>query len=483
MNSGLNQLKSWKNKLFIKRLIQAFPEAEVFLVGGCVRDALLDRPTKDHDLVVRNVSKTDLEKFLKKHGRVNLVGKRFGVFKFVPKNWTGGEIDIALPRTERSITLSGVYKDFKINSNARLNIKDDLSRRDFTMNAMAFNIVSQELVDPFGGLKDLQNKKVKTVGKADKRFQEDYSRMLRAIRFACQLSFKIDQKTWNAIKVKVKNLNKEVEGQKVVPNEIIAGELNKALVANPVRAVDLLDKSGVIKILMPELLAMKGCPQPKKWHKEGDVWKHTVLALEKLNDKKFKREFPDKNISAEIIWGLLFHDLGKPFTIRKTDRLRFHGHDEVSAKKFGEIAKKLKLSAAGLDIEKIKILIARHMLPATANIPKMKDTTIEKYFYNKDFPGDELLMLVFADISASIQENGKPDYSEYKKIIQRIKKIGGKDRKSLPKPLIDGHDIIKSLKIKPGPKVGKLINLTREAQLKGRIKTKAQALSFLRKNV
>lgn len=481
MHSHLQELKSWKNKQFVKKLLQAFPQAEVFLVGGCVRDAFLNRPTKDYDLVVRNVSKISLEKFLKNHGQVSLVGKRFGVFKFIPKNWTTEEIDIALPRTEHSLNFSGVYKDFQIKSDARLEIQDDLSRRDFTINALAFNVTTDELVDPFRGLEDLQNKKIKTVGAADQRFQEDYSRMLRAIRFACQLNFKIEANTWRTLKTKIKNLNRKINGQQIVPYEVIASELSKSLQANPVQAVKLLDQSGVMKTLMPELLKMKGCPQPRKWHREGDVWKHTLLALGKLGTKSFQKEFPGKKIPAEVIWGLLFHDLGKPFTIRKTDRLRFNGHDNISAEKFEELAKKLKLSAAGVDIDKTKTIIAKHMLPATADIPKMKDTTIEKYFYNKNFPSEELLMLIYADISASLQNNGQPDFSDYKKMTARIKKIGGQNKKSLPKPLVTGHDIMKALNIKAGPRVGRLIELAREAQLKGKVKTKKQSINYLQK--
>lgn len=139
MKSYETKLKTWKNKPFIKQLMRTFPQAEVFLVGGVVRDTILGRETKDIDLVVRNVSKKDLEKFLAKQGKVNLVGKNFGVFKFKPKGWKDGDIDIALPRTEHSLNMTGAYKDFKIQSNAKLNIEADLSRRDFTINAMAFN--------------------------------------------------------------------------------------------------------------------------------------------------------------------------------------------------------------------------------------------------------------------------------------------------------------------------------------------------------
>ncbi len=256
------------------------------MVGGAVRDAILGRPTKDYDFVVRGVSKAELQKFLASQGKVNLVGKRFGVFKFRPKGWVGEEIDIALPRTEHSIGLTGAYRDFKINSNASLKIEDDLSRRDFTINAMAFRLAptsyklipTSYLIDPFNGLNDLRKGIIRTVGNPDTRFREDYSRMLRAIRFACQLDFEIETKTWKSVIKNIINLNKKIGGERVVPPEVIAKELVKAVSHNPVWAIELLDKSGAVKQLFPELLRSKKCPQPKKFHNEGDCWTHTILA-------------------------------------------------------------------------------------------------------------------------------------------------------------------------------------------------------------
>src|SRR3989338_8150353 len=261
MNDYQKQLKAWQAKPFIKQLKKQLPQAEIFLVGGAVRDIILGRETKDFDFVIRNVSKKNLEKFLLKLGKVNLVGKKFGVFKFRPRGWQGEDIDIALPRTEHSIGMTCGSRDFKIQSNAKLKIEDDLSRRDFTINAMAWDINQSKLIDPFNGLSDLKNKIIKTVGKAELRFKEDYSRMLRAIRFAVQLNlpagkagFEIESKTWQTIKKSIQNLNKKINGEWVVAREIIAKELTKAISAQPVLALELLDKSNTLKHLMPELL-------------------------------------------------------------------------------------------------------------------------------------------------------------------------------------------------------------------------------------
>ncbi|OGY45343.1 MAG: hypothetical protein A2729_00715 [Candidatus Buchananbacteria bacterium RIFCSPHIGHO2_01_FULL_39_14] len=500
MNPCQKQLQNWSNQPFAKQLARRYPKAEIFLVGGAVRDLMLDRPTKDFDFVIREVNKNDLENFLKKFGKVDLVGKRFGVFKFKPRGWTGEEIDIALPRTEHSLNFSGAYRDFKIQSKANLKIEDDLSRRDFTINAMAIkisqistpkahppraeNLKSQNyLVDPFGGLNDLNKKIIRTVGKPELRFKEDYSRMLRAIRFACQLNFQIESKTWQVIKKQIKNLNKKIADERVVAYEIIAKELTRAFSANPVLALELLNKSGAIKNLFPELLKMKNCPQPKNWHSEGDVWTHTILALTKLNSTALIKEFDKKIPSAEVIWSLIFHDLGKPFTITHEDRIRFSGHEIVSVKKFREISEQLKLASTGLNVDVVEKIIAKHMILAGNTVSEMKDTTIEKYFFNPNFPGTELLMAIYADILATVPPNGQPDFSNYKKLKNRINKIKKTTRAKnvLPKPLVDGNDLMKTFKLTASPKIGKLLGLLREAQLRGKVKSKTAGLKYIKK--
>ncbi|OGY47326.1 MAG: hypothetical protein A3J65_01095 [Candidatus Buchananbacteria bacterium RIFCSPHIGHO2_02_FULL_45_11b] len=490
MQTWTKNLEKWAKIPFLARLAKQFPQAEVFLVGGAVRDAILGRPTKDFDFVVRGVNKNDLEKFLGKEGKVNLVGKRFGVFKFRPKGYMGEEIDIALPRTEHSLGQTGAYRDFKIQSNANLKIEDDLSRRDFTINAMAFRVVTSNkrqgtncLVDPFNGLDDLKKGVIRTVGKPELRFREDYSRLLRAVRFACQLNFEIETKTWKSILKNIKNLNKKIGDERIVPYEVIAKELIRAVNQNPLWSIELLDKSGALKILMPELLKSKGCPQPKIFHSEGDCWIHMLLAVENLFGKKFKKEFKNEKPTPEVIWGAIFHDIAKPYTITMADRLRFNNHDNLSAKMFRQIAEKLKLSAGGLNIETVEKIINKHMLAVHSQVAAMKDTTLEKYFFNPNFPGQELLMLIFADISATIPPSGRPDFSSFNLLKKRIAKLAkkSKNKKQLPKPILNGHDLIKTFKLKSSPQIGQLLLALREAQLSGKVKTKKQGLIYVKK--
>jgi len=492
MEKWQKDLAAWRKTPFISRLLAKYPQAEVFLVGGAVRDAILGRKTNDFDFVVRGVAKKDLQKFLTTQGKVDLVGKRFGVFKFRLPDWQGEAIDIALPRTEHAVTMSGAYRDFKINSNASLKIEDDLSRRDFTINALAFQIAAQSnqlkaksaLIDPFNGLSDLKKGIVRTVGNPELRFKEDYSRILRAIRFACQLDFEIEAKTWKSILKNIKNLNKKIGAERVVPYEVIAKELVKAVGRNPLWALELLDKSGAVKQLFPELLRSKKCPQPKIFHSEGDCWVHMLLAVASLFSKKFKNEFKAQ-VPAEVVWAAIFHDIAKPYTMTVSDRIRFNNHDALSAKMWRQAADHLKLSSAGLKTEITEQLILKHMLPVHSQVKAMKDTTLEKYFFNPNFPGDELLMLIFADVCATVPPSGKPDFSSYKLLKKRIAALAkkGLNKKILPPPLVNGHDLIRQFKLESSPQIGKLLLLLREAQLSGQIKDKKAGLALINKVV
>jgi poly(A) polymerase len=493
---------------FIRKLFKQFPESEIYLVGGAVRDALLGiKEQKDYDFVVRNIKPSDLNKFLEKEGKVNLVGKNFGVYKFYPKGKKLEEaIDVALPRTEHSLDFSGGYRDFEVQSNYKMDIKKDLSRRDFTINALAYDLKKGELVDEFRGLSDLKNKIIKTVGKEDLRFREDYSRMLRALRFSCQLDFKIEKNTLKSIQKNITNINKKrlVSGKKerIVPYEIISRELLKSFYNNPVKALDLYDKSGAFKQLIPELLDMKGCPQPKNFHSEGDVWVHTKLCLENLKSNKFKKQFKENSsTNAELAIVVLFHDIGKPLTIKTpekdgTDRIRFNEHDIRGAKLARSICKKLKLdsereeSPLRINPENVFWMIKKHLITIHGDVNDMRAATIEKLFFNKDKPGKNLLKLLYVDAISTIPEKGKTDLTSFKKIVKRIKNLEKlhKEKDKLPPPILDGNEIMAKFKLESGPQIGQFLSILREEQLQGRIgreksikKRKEKAFEILKK--
>ncbi|MBI2099529.1 CCA tRNA nucleotidyltransferase [Candidatus Uhrbacteria bacterium] len=489
---------SHKDFSFIGRMKKKFPQCEIYLVGGAVRDLILSRPTKDFDFVVRGVGAKNLEKFLDGEGDTDLVGRHFGVFKFLPKGRSVEPFDIALPRTEHSLDEGG-YRDFDVQSDPSLKIEDDLSRRDFTVNAIAYrlialgrNIAIREVVDPWNGKDDIKKKIIRTVGDSDERFREDYSRLLRGLRFAIQLGFEIEPGAFAAIGALIPKINDVKNNIRIVPTEIIAREFLKSFAADPVRALDLWDKAGAIGALMPELLEMKGCVQPSNFHSEGDVWTHTRLALSLLKSKEYKRQFGSESPSAETILGVLFHDIGKPRTKQTpqehgTDRIRFNNHDVVGSVMADGICERLTLSAPAefsIDAERIANLARHHLITVHGQVKNIRNNTIEKYFFSPSFPGEALQRVIFCDSSATIPEVGKPDLKHYfdlRKRIAKLKKLSA-ERPILPPPVVNGDEIMKWLKLKPGPEVGRLIRDLREEQLSGKIKTKAQARSFLKKH-
>ncbi len=509
---GFEFLEKGEDFGFLNKIKGEFPQAEVFLVGGAVRDLLLLRPTKDYDFVVRNVPAGNLEDFLAKEGTVNLVGQTFGVFKFIPRQGDPhNPIDIALPRKDFSLAIGG-YRDVEIQSNPNLAIQEDLSRRDFTINALAVNLTKEQgekrIVDLFGGLDDLKKGLIRTVGRPEQRFKEDYSRLLRGIRLACQFNFQIEEYTWQAIKEKIKGLNEikrsvelipdgqfaepKVAETRVVPYETIAKEFLRAFAFNPSRAFDLYDQSGAFQELMPEILKMKDCPQPENYHTEGDVWEHTRLALKNLTSADFKKQF-ETELSNEVIIAVLLHDLGKPYTLQTpekdgADRIRFNEHDVVGARMAKEIADRLKLSSPdkiGLDAEEMSWLVENHMILIRGDIAKMRPGTIEKYFFSPRFSGDKLLQVSFADISATITKEGGPNFDKFNQMLERIENLRklSQNKKDLPESLLNGHKIMEIFNLKPGPKVGELLGVLREEQLNGKIRDKDEAIKFLKKEL
>lgn len=506
---NFKQLK-FLEEIFLNPLRENFKEAEVYLVGGAVRDFVLQRVIKDFDFVVRNIAPQDLEKFLDKFGKVNLVGKFFSVFKFSPEKWDPhNPIDLALPRREHAFGTGG-YRDFDVQSDPKLPIKEDLSRRDFTINAMALKLSGEgkfELIDPFEGQKDIKAKLIRAVGKPEERFREDYSRILRAIRFACQTNFAIEKKTWQAIQKNIPHLNdirREVEmvgeavytelevlENRVVPYEVIAKELLKSFGHHPVKAMDLYDQSGAFEELIPEILKLKNCPQPENFHSEGDVWVHTRLALQKLSSPAFKKQFGHEPPDTELIMAVLLHDIGKFSTIKipekdNVDRIRFDEHDSVGAELAKKICEKLKLSSPedyGVDADRVAWLIQHHMLLVQGDIDKMRPSTIEKYFFNPKLPGRNLLKLAFVDISATVPPSGQPDFTNFEQMWRRVEELKNLSlsKKELPKPILNGHEIMKEFNLKSGSKIGELLATLREEQLSGAIKEKEEAIQFLQK--
>lgn len=483
---------------FITELLKEFKEAEIYLVGGAIRNFLLGLPTKDYDFVVRNIPPQDLERFLSEHGQVDFVGRVFGVFKFTPigLNESLEALDIALPRTEHALQHSGAYRDFSVQSNANLPIEEDLQRRDFTINAMAVNLANHNLVDPTGGLADLKNKVMRAVGQPQERLAEDFSRILRGIRLACQLDFQIEANTWQAMTKLIADevLNKQIDAEWIVPRETIGKEIIKVFSIKPTRAFELFDSSGLFKSLIPEIEAMKNCPQPLPWHNEGDVFEHTKLTLTHLEGTKLWRQyFKDKRPSALTCIAALLHDIAKPTCLTTpekdgADRIRFNEHEVEGGKMARQVAERLAFSTlpAGtdlhVDIDKLDWLISHHLLLLHADPETLRHTTVERYFFTEQNPGQELLELSLCDTGATIHADTKKPYLDsldgMLKRIQEIAKLKAQEDR-LPPPLLNGNEIMKLLGIPPGPKIGEVLNQLREEQLAGKLTTKEAAEKFV----
>lgn len=490
---------------FVFDFEKVFPKGELYLVGGAVRDALMGEEPKDFDFLVRLVPKEELEKFLEERGKIKEVESRaFGNYKFIPfleggrapearakrgpalpggvERETGvpfekeEPIDINLPRTEEWTGLG--YKDLKVETAHSLPIEKDLERRDFTINSMALNLKTKKLLDPHNGVGDIERKVIRCVGEAEERYKEDPSRMLRAVRFACQFDFEIEEKTERAIKENAKEIKRiyEKEGKEKtrVAEEVIGKEFLKSFKKEPLKTLTLYEQTGLLALLLPEVSKMKGVPQPFQFHSEGDVFEHSLLTLKEL----------PKDASIECKLAGLFHDIGKPETITfpkyRGDRIRFNEHDNKGAEITEKIIYRLKIFDC--DFKEIPWLVKNHMIPVSGNVDKMKLTTLERYFFENEKWGKDLLALAKADIEATVPPSKKPDFGAYDFLIKRLKEVKEnlKVKEKLPKELLDGYEIMKILGLKPGPKVGQIKEALREAQLSGKIKTKEEARKFLR---
>lgn len=456
----------------------ALPEAEWYLVGGLVRDAWLGRRgRRDFDFLVRGVGLERLATALAGHGEVNWVGRRFGVLKFRPAG-SAEEVDIAWPRTERA-GMSGAYRDFDVSYDPTLPVEADLARRDFTVNAMAWRLADGTVIDPYGGLADLAAGLLRAVGDPDRRFAEDLTRTLRGLRFACELGFRFEAATWQAMTAAVARLNeRQADGSPLVAVETVAKELMKALVAAPAEAARLLEESGALAVLLPELHRLARVPQRPEWHSEGDVWTHTKLALASLGSSQFAAFFPGETASPLAIAAVLMHDVGKAPAMKLNDgQLVFWGHAELGADLTRAVAGRLKLASAGLDVEDLVWLVREHMFPHFVNLAEARKVTLARRFVDRPDRGDALLHLHFADVAGSMRPGLGADFTHFRALLAEVRSL----RAAAPAPLLSGSQVMSSTSLAPGPAVGQLLERLREEQLAGRLDTPEAAREWLRR--
>ncbi len=457
---------------FINELKKQFSDGKFYLVGGAVRDGALGLKSNDYDVVIAGIEPEKLEESLKNMGRVDLVGKNFGAYKF---KGHGSEVvvDIVLPRKEWSQE-TGSRKDFRVETDYNLPIEDDLSRRDLTINAMAYDYVKKEIIDPFDGQKDLANKTIRAVGEPSQRINEDYSRMLRTIRFASKFGFKIDENTFAAICDNASKINTiNSKEKRIVSWENIGVELEKSFCCESVRTLDLLDKTGLLQEVLPEIEKMKDVKQPVEHHQEGDVYTHTRLAL---------RSLPE-NATPSLVFATLLHDVGKPEKYHKDEngKISFKNHAQAGARIAEEICKKLRFDNKFTD--KVVFLVKNHM--KVFAVRTMGESTLQKLLFDPilaDNPKD-LLYLNLADNLSSLNNRPTPlDKIRYdiaiKRILQTITKF--EIEKNQIKPLVNGDDLIR-LGFQEGPDMKK--HLETAINLQSTDKTKEEILEILKSDL
>ncbi|MDE0332275.1 MAG: CCA tRNA nucleotidyltransferase [Nitrospinae bacterium] len=409
------------------------------LAGGCVRDALLGHVPKDWDIATDATPQAVQSLFEK----TVAVGAQFGVVLVR----VGEQVfEVAQFRED------GAYSDGRHPDSVRpSDEKGDANRRDFTINGMFYDVLNKQLLDYVGGLRDLDEGIIRAIGVPGLRFQEDHLRMMRAIRFSARFGFALEQQTAAAIEVNARLIKK-------ISPERIRDELTTILTQNNTdSAFTMLDSSGLLEFVLPEVAAMKGIAQPPEFHPEGDVWTHVLGML------GIKR-----SDSPAVCWGILLHDVGKPVTYTETDRIRFNGHDKAGAALSVGICERLRMPKAQASI--IHELVANHM--RFMHVEKMRDARLKRFLREPYF--EELLELHRLDCLAS-----HGNLRTYEFCARKLEEIHGESLR--PPRLLDGHELM-AMGYPPGPKLGEILSTIEDEQLEGRISTKKGARDFARRH-
>src|SRR2546425_1103924 len=434
-------------KEFAISIVRSLQEAgyQAYLVGGCVRDVILDREPADYDVATDATPDEVMRIFPETYA----VGAKFGVV-LVPSSSTRANenevVEVATFRSDIGFSDGRHPDQVRYSKDPR----EDVERRDFTVNGLLLDPIKDEVLDFVGGRKDLEAGVIRAIGEPERRFAEDKLRMLRAVRFAARFGYTIEPVTFAAIQ-KAPQIHQ-------VSRERVRDELTKMLTEGHARnAFLLLDQTGLLREVLPEISAMKGIEQPPQFHPEGDVFVHTLLLLDKL---------PQPCPSA-LAWGALLHDVGKPATFRVApDRIRFDNHAAVSVKMAEEICRRLRFSND--DTDQILALIDNHM--RFSSVPQMKESTFKRFVRQPRF--DEHLELHRLDCEAS-----HGDLTSYQFTRQRIAAIPPEAIR--PAPLVSGDDLI-AAGYEPGPRFKEILSTVEDAQLEGRLSSKENAMGYVR---
>lgn len=436
---------------------------QAYFAGGCVRDLLLGIAPKDYDVA----TSAKPEKVLLGFERTFGVGAHFGVVIVCTAHEASG-CDV---RTEvATFRDDGVYLDGRRPDQVTYSEspEQDAVRRDFTVNGMLLDPVGMDsdgfdqlklhaqVLDIVGGQRDLGSRVVRAIGDPVRRFEEDKLRMLRAVRFAARLEFVIEPETMRAMQGQAATIAQ-------VSAERVRDELTRMLTeGHAKRAFELLDESGLLPHVLPEVARMKGVEQPPEWHPEGDVWVHTLSLLSKL----------PAGVAPTLAWGALLHDVGKPPCYQPLNpkdekpRIRFNGHAEVGGTMTRAILNRLRFSND--EIDQVVSLVENHM--RFGDVKNMKQSTLRRFFRLQDFP--EHLQLHWLDVTSSHNLLGMYDYAK-----EHYFAVPEEEHRAAP--LVTGRDLIEA-GLKPGPRFKELLLEIEDAQLEGRVRSREDGLAMLR---
>jgi poly(A) polymerase len=412
-----------------------------YFAGGCVRDMVRGLAPKDFDIAT-DATPDVVQKLFP---RTYAVGACFGVVVVV----VGGDnFEVATFRSDDA------YVDGRRPSAVHFSSpEEDAKRRDFTINGMFLDPVANEVIDFVGGRADLEAKLVRAIGEPAQRFTEDRLRMLRAVRFASVLDYEIDHQTWDALVTNAASINE-------ISAERIREELVRIFLSpQRVRGWDLLDSSGLMRAILPELDAMKGCLQPEQFHPEGDVFQHTRLMLSLLPEK----------VSVPLVCSVLFHDVAKPVTatVDETGRIRFNEHDRIGAEMTEAIMGRLRFSRA--EIDATVEMVRQHMV--FKDVPKMRVAKLKRFMARPTFEDELELHHVDCASSHRMMDN-------YEFLLRKREEFANEP--IIPPPLVRGDDLI-ALGLKPGPKFGEILEAAETRQLEGTLHNREEALEWLKR--
>jgi len=440
------KIKPFESELFdiAKHLVTQLKNSgyKAFCVGGCTRDMLMNVPPKEYDITTSATPEEVSNIF----SHTIPVGVSFGVILVLIGHY---RFEVATFRKDEGYSDSR-HPEYVTYSTDE---EEDVLRRDFTINGMLYDPIEEEAIDYAGGLDDIRDGIIRTIGVPLDRFSEDKLRLMRAVRFASRYGFAIEGDTYGALKELASRIN-------LVSAERIKDELVKIITQrNPGDGLKMLRETGLLRYILPEVDIMHGVEQPPEFHPEGDVFKHTCLVLDKIYENTGGLASP------ELAMGGLLHDVGKPPTFSVSDRIRFNGHDKLGADMSREICRRLKFS--NKQIELIYELVRDHL--KFKDVFYMKKSTLKRFIGMPDF--DEHMVLHLADCLAS---HGSTEAYDF--VMKKFEEL--KDEEIKPEPLLGGRELIE-MGYSPGPLFKEILNLVEEAQLEGEITSRSEALELV----